>query len=180
MGRARAKATRASSCSLRCTRQNPPQSSNGSESSSAVSRSDKDELCLLCSGGKVHDCVLQRPVLVFRGTSEGAYYRRQRCVQTGLRSAVLCIAVFITAAAVVDKTHLQVHPSLQPEREKETTKKILPSEWNLLYRQKGEFTYTVYWFCLHTEAKDVTACRTLSLYTVCIPIVKMILYYNAQ
>lgn len=47
IGRARASATRASSCSLLCTRQNPPQSSIGSESSSAVSRSDKDELCLL-------------------------------------------------------------------------------------------------------------------------------------
>lgn len=47
IGRARANATRASSCSLLCTRQNPPQSSNGSESSSAVSRSDKEELCLL-------------------------------------------------------------------------------------------------------------------------------------
>lgn len=55
IGRARASATRASSCSLRCTRQNPPQSSNGSESSSAVSRSDNDELCLLWRGSGLSD-----------------------------------------------------------------------------------------------------------------------------
>lgn len=53
IGRARASATRASSCSLLCTRQNPPQSSIGSESSSAVSRSDKDELCLLWRGSSL-------------------------------------------------------------------------------------------------------------------------------
>lgn len=45
MGRARARAPRASSSSRRCSRQNSPSSS----SSSQVSRSERDELCLLCT-----------------------------------------------------------------------------------------------------------------------------------
>lgn len=48
MGRARARAPRASSSSLRCSRQNSPSSS----SSSQVSRSERDELCLLCTAKK--------------------------------------------------------------------------------------------------------------------------------
>lgn len=45
MGRANARATRASSCSRRCNRQNSE--SSESRSSSPVSRSDREELCLL-------------------------------------------------------------------------------------------------------------------------------------
>lgn len=42
-----------------------------------------------------------------------AYHGGQRCVQAGLGLAVICITVLI-AAAVIDKTNLQVHPALQP------------------------------------------------------------------
>jgi len=43
----------------------------------------------------------------------GAYHGGQRRVQTGLCLAVVGIAVLV-AAAVVDKTDLEVHPTLQP------------------------------------------------------------------
>lgn len=152
MGLAKASATRASSWSLRCTRQNPPQSSNGSESSSAVSRSDNDELCLLWKGSGIEvipwcnsQCVLtcghylkctessgtrqKHIVNTYRTINSDslsrAYHRWQRRVQTGLCPAVLSIAVFITAA-VINKTHLQVHPTLQPERK--NTKKNMRGE----------------------------------------------------
>ena len=54
------------------------------------------------------------------------YHGWEGCVQAGLRSAVLGIAVFVTAAAVIEETHLQVHPALQPgsteeEEEEEIT-----------------------------------------------------------
>lgn len=46
-----------------------------------------------------------------------AYHGGQRCVQAGLRLAVIRIAVLV-AAAVIDKTDLQVHAALQPAGER--------------------------------------------------------------
>lgn len=64
-----------------------------------------------------------------------SYHRWERCVQAGLRPAVLSIAVFV-AAAVVDKTHLQVHPTLAPERKNRTKK---PQKFlQTVYRKTNE------------------------------------------
>lgn len=48
--------------------------------------------------------------------STSAYHGGQRRVQAGLCLAVICIAVLV-AATVIDKTDLQVHPTLQPAGE---------------------------------------------------------------
>ena len=62
-------------------------------------------------------------IFVYGGKRErggGLYHGGQRRVQAGLCLAVIRIAVLV-APAVVDKTDLEVHPTLQPATHRNTS-----------------------------------------------------------